>query len=209
MEEPSKVGQDIQEYGDRPIRQDTTRTPKVDTPDDRRLRICPVNHRFCGHNHENGPGPVRSLGVAENANANEVASSIPSHYADKPAQQGVVTRDDYARIHFDRRSVDRRLCESEVTTPTGYHRICAVASPEGEEAVEMPSDCHPIRDGGNPTRIDEAGSTNDDTSAGRENHLMHPIRYRNRTKNPQRMSPRPMNCPKTTTRPLTLPDVVP
>ena len=77
--------------------------------------ISPVNHLFCGRNH----GPVRSLGVAENADTNEVASSIPSRCADDTAQQGVVTRDDYARNHSDRRNVDRRLCKSEVATRTG------------------------------------------------------------------------------------------
>jgi len=160
--------------------------------------ICPVNNIFCGHNHENRPGPVRSLGVEENGHIHvrtphEVASSKPSHCVDDTAQWGAVIRDDYARNHFDRRSVDRRLCESQVATRTGCHRVCDVASPDGDEAVETASGCHFVRDEGNPACIDAAGSTNDDTSAGRESHLTHPIRYWNRTKNPQRMSPRLMN----------------
>jgi len=176
--------------------------------------ICPVDHLFCGRNHENGPGPVRSLGVVENANARvygrnahgmaSAASSKPSRYGDDTARRGVVTRDDYGRNHFD-----RRLCESDVEMPTGYHRVCAVPSPGGDEAVEMESDCHLVCDQGNLACIDAAGSTNDDTTAGSESHLTSPIRYQNRTKNPLRMSLRPMNCPKTTTRLLTLPGVVP
>jgi len=170
--------------------------------------ICPVNHLFCGRNHENGPGPVRSLGVAENAHvhvrdAREVASSRPSRCADDTARRGA-TRDDYDRNHFD-----RRLCESEVEMATGYHRVCRVASPDGGGAVEMASDCHLVRGGGNPACIDGAGSTNDDASGGRGSHLTNPIRYRNRTKKCQRTSPCPMNCPKTRARPLTLRGVVP
>ena len=68
----------------------------------------------------------------------------------------------------------------------------------------MASDCHLVRDEENPTCIDGAGSTNGDTSAGRKDYLTHLIRYRNRTRNLQRMSPRPMNCLKTMTWPLTL-----
>jgi len=91
---------------------------------------------------------------------------------------------------------------------TGCHRVCAVTSPDGDEAMEMASDCHLVRDEGNPTCIDGVGSTNDDTSTGHESYLTHPTHCRNWTKNPQRMSLRPMNCPKMTTWPLTLPDVV-
>ena len=85
--------------------------------------ICPVNHLFCDRNHENGPCPVRSLGVAENAyvhvrNAHEEAASRPSRCADDTTQWGV-TRDDYSRNHFNRRPVDRRLCESEVAMRIG------------------------------------------------------------------------------------------
>ena len=101
---------------------------------------------------------------------------------------GVVTHDDYARNHFDRRPVNRRLCETEVEMPTGCHRVSAVASPDGDGAVEMASDSHLVRDGGDPACINAAGSTNDDTSADRESHLTHPIRYRDRTKNPHRVS---------------------
>jgi hypothetical protein len=92
--------------------------------------------------------------------------------------------------------------------PTGYHRVCAVASPGGDEAVEMASDCHLVRGAGNSACIDGAESTNDDTSGGRESHLTNPIRCRHQTTNPQRMSPGPMNCPKTATQPLALPGVV-
>jgi hypothetical protein len=90
--------------------------------------------------------------------------------------------------------------------PTGCRRVCAVASTGGDEAAEMASGCHLIRAGENPACIDGAGSTNDeDTSGGYEGHLTNPIRHQNRTMNPQKMRPDPMNCPKTTTRPLTLP----
>ena len=27
--------------------------------------ICPMNNTFCGRNHENGPGPMRSQGSGE------------------------------------------------------------------------------------------------------------------------------------------------
>jgi len=91
---------------------------------------------------------------------------------------------------------------------TSCHRVCGLASPGGEEAVEMASDRQLVRDEGNLACIDAAGSANDDTTAGRESHLTHPFRYRDRRKNPQRMSP-PMNYPETTTRPLTLLAVIP
>ena len=48
-------------------------------------------------------------------------------------------------------------------------------SPNSDETAEMASDCHLIRDKGNPTCIDAVGSTNDNTSGGRENHVTHPI----------------------------------
>ena len=75
-----------------------------------------------------------------------------------------MTRDDYARNHFDRRNIDRRLCETEVEMPTGCHCVCAVASHDGDEAVETASDCHLIRNEGNPACIDAAGLMNDDMS---------------------------------------------
>ena len=48
-----------------------------------------------------------------------------------------MTRDDYDRNHFECRTVDRGLCESEVAMRNGYHRVCDVASPDGDGAVEM------------------------------------------------------------------------
>jgi len=95
---------------------------------------------------------------------------------------------------------------------TGYHRVCGMASPDGDGAVETASDCHLVRGGGNPACIciDGApGSTNDDRSGGRESHLTNQICYRNRMKKCLRMSPCPMNCRKTRARPFTLRGVVP
>ena len=103
---------------------------------------------------------MRSLGVAENMNANEVASSRPSRCADETTQWGVVTRNDYARNHFDRQGVDCRLCKSEVEMATGYHHICAVASPDGDEVAEMATDRHLVHDEGNPACIDAVGLMN-------------------------------------------------
>jgi len=91
-----------------------------------------VDHLFCGRNHENGPGPVRSLGGAENAhvhvrNTHEVVPSRSSRYADDAIRRRV-TRGDYGRNHFD-----RRLRESEVAIGTSYHRVSGnVASPDGD-----------------------------------------------------------------------------
>jgi hypothetical protein len=51
--------------------------------------------------------------------------------------------------------------------------------------------------GGNPACIDRAGSTNNDTISGGESYLTNPICCQNRTKIHRRVSPCPMNCPKT------------
>jgi len=92
---------------------------------------------------------------------------------------------------------------------TGCHRVCAVTSPDSDKAVEMASDCHLVRDEGNPACIDGVGLTNDNTSASHKGYLTHLTCCQNRMKNPQRIRPCPMNCLKMTTWPLTLPDVVP
>jgi hypothetical protein len=66
----------------------------------------------------------------------------------------VVTRDDYAGNHFD-----RRPCESEVEIGTSYYRVSAVAIPDGDRTVEMVSGCRLVRAGGNPACIDGEGPT--------------------------------------------------
>ena len=66
----------------------------------------------------------------------------------------MVSRDDYARNHFD-----RRPCESEVEIGTSYYRVCAVAIPDGDGVAEMASGCLLVRAGGNPACIDGERST--------------------------------------------------
>jgi len=93
---------------------------------------------------------------------------------------------------------------------TGYHRVCGMASPDGDGAVEMASDCYLVRGGGDPACIciDGAGSTNDDRSGSHESHLKNRICYRNRMKICQRIRPCSMNCRRTRARLLTLRGVV-
>jgi len=68
-----------------------------------------------------------------------------------------VTHDDCGRDNFDARPVDRRLCKSKVAMPIGYHRISDVVSPDGGRVMEIVSDCHLVRGGGNPACIDRTG----------------------------------------------------
>ena len=93
----------------------------------------------------------------------------------------MVTRDDYGRNHFDRHPVDRRLCESEVETPTGYRRVCAVASPDGDEAVVMASDCRLASYEGDPAYGDGWPTSGRRVGAGIARVLTRQTCRRNRT----------------------------
>lgn len=151
--------------------------------------ICPANRPFCDRNHENGPGPGPDpdpLDEAENAHdharsAHEAETSKPSRCADADDIAGA-TRDGLCHNHHGRRHVDHRPCESEAAAmASDCRRACVVrASPDGDGAAEMVSDCHLARGGGNPScgdgagtaSGDVAGTASDDGSGGRVSHLM-------------------------------------
>ena len=91
---------------------------------------------------------------------------------------------------------------------TGYHRVCGGASPDGDGAVEMASSCHLVRGGGNPACIDDGRydwrsreSSDESESLSESDGKVLEDEYS--------MNPCPMNCRKTTARPLTLRRVVP
>jgi hypothetical protein len=153
--------------------------------------ISPVNHLFCGHNHENvsgpdhGPAPAldRSLDAAavnahaRNVHEDEVDSLKPSRCVDDTAQ-GTHDELDHSR------HVDRRLCESEVVVmASGCHHACGgEASPDEGGVVGMVTDCHLAHGrAANRGDTDEALLTSDDEVGGRESHLTNPIRCRNLT----------------------------
>ena len=103
-------------------------------------------------------GPMPSLGAMKNAQ--EVAYSSPSRSANDAARR--VTHDDYGFKHFDCRRVGQRLCEGEAPTRTGYHRACAMVSPDGGGVVKLAYDRRLARRLGDPAHNDGQGRVGSD-----------------------------------------------
>jgi hypothetical protein len=157
--------------------------------------ICLANRPFYGRNHENDPGPGPDpLDEGENAHGHarsvhEVEeTSRPSRCADDDDIAGAATPGGLCHNRRGRHRVDRRPCENEVVAmATGCHRACVAAaavaaSPDGDGAVEMVSDCHLAHGGGNPACNDGAGRGGDDGNGGRASHLMHQNHCLNRNR---------------------------
>jgi hypothetical protein len=185
--------------------------------------ISPVNHLFCGRNHEEnetetgpslGPALVRFPDAAANAHAHarnaheeQVETSKPSHCVDDAARgRG---RDDLDHNRRDPYHVDRHPCEGVAAMASGCHRACHAASPDEGGVVVMVTDCHLAHGGANPALDDGVVSTSDDESGGRGSHLTDQNRCRNLTMYRQRTNPMSCQKPKIRPRPLTSRDVAP